>query len=309
MRFVAIATFLGALCACSARAQEGTGPLVLHLPGSTRALALGGAYQVTSTDADAIFYNPVLLLSARGLGMSVQRYDDASTLSTLSAAIDLNFGFGLQVLEYGASNFAFDDEIGSPAALPARGSLASGEVVGTIGYARTIWKVRLGAAAKWAHHWGAGMTDGIAAFDVGSFVNPISWLTVALAVQNLGGTFEFGAHDYELPTRAVLNVATRTRVVGPLDVSLSGYAHKTENRDPAGGGGVEVSYWPVSGLTFFGRGGLRFGTLSAGPAEPGIEERPFTAGGGITFNRISVDYAWEGFEGAPDAHRFGLRLR
>lgn len=313
MRSVVIATLLSAFCLGGTRAQDTTtGPLILQLPGSTRALALGGAYQLTAADADGIFYNPVLLLSGRGLGLAHQRYGGASTLTTLSGAIDVNFGFGVQVVEFVARQLSPNYEIGSPILLGVKGSNPSGEVLGTVGYARAIWKIRLGVAGKWAHHWGAGQEAGVAAFDVGGTLNPISWLTVALALQNLGGTFEFDGVEYDLPSRVVLNLATRPRVIGPLDVSLTGHAHKTAHRDAAGGVGLEASYWPFSGLTFFGRGGLRIGLRADEEfvfGAPVVKERRFTAGGGITYSRVSLDYAWESFELAHDAHRIGLRVR
>jgi hypothetical protein len=63
---------------------------------------------------------------------------------------------------------------------------------------------------------------------------------------------------------------------------------------------VEVSYVPIEGVSFTGRVGGRRPQLRA--------EQPFTAGGGITVDRVTLDYGWETLgEGA--GHRLTLRLR
>jgi hypothetical protein len=310
---ITAAALLAAGNALSAQSEnKATGPLILHLPASTRALGLGGAYQLTSADPDVLFVNPVLLQNARGISVSMQRYGSASTLTTVTTSTDLNLGFGLQVLEYAPARAILPDDIGSPSALPERGSVSSGEVVGMVGYMRVIKRIRLGAAAKWAQHWGAGQSAGVAAFDVGSGINPLNWLMVTLAVQNIGGSFELGSADYDLPMRAVLNAATRPKVIGPLDVTLATRFSAPRHGDPSFGAGMEASYWPFPGLTFFGRVGVRAGTESAGNfivTSPNIEQSHFTAGAGVSSNRLSLDYAWEPFREASDAHRIGFRVR
>src|SRR5688500_4292448 len=50
-------------------------PIVLAVPGSGRALALGNSYAALGADPDVIFYNPAQLVAARGIGVGVQRYE------------------------------------------------------------------------------------------------------------------------------------------------------------------------------------------------------------------------------------------
>lgn len=295
-----------------------TGPLILRLQASTRAVSMGGTYMITSPDADAIFYNPQLLSVARGFSISAQRYGSAATLTTFAAAMDANVGFGIQLLDYQMPLVNVPEAIGSHVALSHEGGMAGSEAVMTLGYARSIKGVRLGVAGKWAHHWSGNYSEGAAGVDLGSSINPLAWLSVALSVQNLGGSFSLGPAEYELPMMGTLLVTQRPRVVGPLDVSLSGRFSMGPDVDAFGGLGADVSYWPFSGLTFAARAGVRFGTESFAyvenlPPLPGIptviDESAFTAGGGVTWRRVTLDYAWEPFENADDAHRIGLRIR
>ncbi len=265
---------------------------------------------ITSPDADVIFYNPQLLSVARGFSISAQRFGGSATLATFAAALDANFGFGVQVLDYELPEFSIGESVGSRVPLSRDGGLSASEAVATLGYARTIKGIRLGLAGKWAQHWGGGHSEGAAAIDLGSSISPISWLLVALSVQNLGGDFALGEFEYELPMMATLLVTQRPRVTGPFDVSFSGRLSAGPEVDPVGGVGVDVGYWPFSGLTFAARAGVRFGTETyrLNPVTD-IEEGIFTAGAGMTWSRVTFDYAWEPFNGAADAHRVGLRIR
>ncbi|HET6701513.1 MAG TPA: hypothetical protein VFH14_06910, partial [Gemmatimonadaceae bacterium] len=96
----------GALVSAPALAQGGrTSAIVLELPASARALALGGAYVTAGADDAALFYNPSQLATVEGraASMSVQPYIEGSTLGALSAAFQLGpgtVGVGVQVLSY-----------------------------------------------------------------------------------------------------------------------------------------------------------------------------------------------------------------
>ena len=288
-----------------------TGPLILQLQAGTRALSMGGAYMITAPDADGIFYNPQLLSAARGFSLSTQRFGSAATLATFAAALDANVGFGVQVLDYELPMFHTAEAIGSPAALSRGGGLTASEAVAMLGYARTIKGVRLGIAGKWAHHWSGDYSAGAGAVDVGSSINPLNWLMVALSVQNLGGDFSIGPSDYKLPMMGTLLVTQRPRPIGPLDISLSGRVSAGPDVDTFGAVGADLGYWPFTGLTFAARAGLRFGTMThrLNPIDSRVEQGMFTAGGGVTWQRVTLDYAWEPFQNADDSHRIGLRIR
>jgi hypothetical protein len=79
------------------------GPLILQLPASTSAMAMGGAFQLTGGRSDAIFYNPALLAIASGFGLDGHTFDSESNYLTLSATTGWwrgNVGVGLQALSY-----------------------------------------------------------------------------------------------------------------------------------------------------------------------------------------------------------------
>ena len=48
----------------------GNAPLLLELPANTRALALGGAFVLSTAESDAIFYNAGSLVNAEGVHLA-----------------------------------------------------------------------------------------------------------------------------------------------------------------------------------------------------------------------------------------------
>ena len=94
-----------ALAAAPAAAQDAGAPLVLRLPVSTRALAMGGA-QPMAQDAEAQLFNPALLAWSRGASAQGQRWGEASTLGVLASALATlggTTGLAVQYLDYGAA--------------------------------------------------------------------------------------------------------------------------------------------------------------------------------------------------------------
>ena len=293
-----------------------TGPLVLRLPGSARALALGGAYPGFSPDADAIFYNPALLQTVTGLSASAQLYGSSGRLYTFSGANGTGFGVGVQFLDYQVFRVAPGSDIGSPFGLSddpdANSRAGQGEFSASLGYMRNFFgRLRVGAALKWARHLADEESAGIAGFDLGSSYNPFNWLNVSLSVQNVAGSLKLPATEYDPPTRVALHATSRAFPIGALDLAVAGRVNGGPDEDVRGSLGTEVSYWPFSGLTFALRGGVKIGTgkyESVHLTEP-IEEMPFALGGGVSWGRVSVDYALEPYKNAAHAHRIGLRVR
>ncbi|MEO5511551.1 MAG: hypothetical protein ABIV28_02205 [Longimicrobiales bacterium] len=280
---------------CSAAAQVEVKPLartngvpILRLAASTRAAAMAGAYPIDGVDADVVFYNPALGVGA-GVTTSYQRFGGESNLFSLATSA-AGVMFGVRALDIALSP-------------------AAGELEGVAGYARTIKGLRLGVAAKWVRQVSGGQSKGIGALDAGVTASPIDWITLALAVQNIGGAFEINSTTYDLPRTFQLLATTDTKDLGPIDVMMTAHATSVRHEDLRGGIGVQASYWPFNGLKFYGRGGVRIGrsTLPAGVLSNGRESAG-TAGAGITYRRTTFDYAWVPISGAPDSHRFGIRL-
>jgi hypothetical protein len=291
--------------------QSETGPIVLRLAGSARALGLGGVYPSFSPDADAIFYNPALLQSAVGLSLGTQLWGSSGQLYTFAGTNGAGFGVGVQFLDYELVA-GVPVSIGSPFGLSEGGVRSAGELNATVAYARTFFgRLRVGLAGKMARHLGADESAGMVALDVGGAYNPFNWLNLSLALQNLGSTLEFNGTEYDPPARVALAAATRSRPLGALDVSLAARASIGPNDDFNAGLGAEIGYWPFSGLNFYLRGGFRAATgeYAAPNLVESIEEVPFNLGGGISWGRVALDYALEPYRNADSAHRIGVRVR
>lgn len=293
-----------ALAATPVAAQRPeTLPLVPLLPGSTRALGLGGAYPIGATDSDAIFYNPAVSERLRGASLAVQWAGSAATHYTLSAGIDWwggAMGVGVMATDYhGAVTDGTTYPAGTPAALLVRGESPVSERAALLSYGRRIKGLRVAATGKLLEQRVQAERNVTAALDLGTAVN-VSYFTVGLAAQNLGPGVEYLGRDYDLPLRAALNASSSNALpVGPFDLGGAAEVSWTRHGEVVPAGGVELSYWPISGRTF---------SLRVGGRRPLEGEKPFTLGGGFTGDRISIDYAFVPYDDG-EVHRVGVRWR
>ena len=67
--------------------------------------------------------------------------------------------------------------------------------------------------------------------------------------------------------------------------------------------GVPLTYVPLEGFVLAARAGAR--RVEGGPQT----RRPYTAGLGFSFDRLSLDWAYEPYAGPGGAHRFGVRIQ
>jgi len=279
-------------------------PLVLQLPGGTRALGMGDAYVAMSGDNDVIFYNPAQLTNARGIGISVQRYGSTATLTTLSSAAAFapgGLGVGVQMLEHAVPAGEFPAAgLGGVGALRTRGPVLASSTVMSVGFGRVVrWGVRAGVVAKVIEQRLADTRDGVAAFDVG-FARG-STVPVGFSVQNIGPDLRIAGSRAQLPLRARVGVAVPRRMAGPVDLAGSTSLSVLRDGTVTGAGGVEVGYLPLDGFTFVFRAGVR-DAGSDGSAHG-------TVGTGFIGDRFTVEYAYQSFEGPGGAHRVGVRWR
>jgi len=290
-----------ATAAGPAAAQQ-AGLLVLEAPSGTEAMAYGNAPWLFSRSADLLFQNPGLLGRAQGASAALQRYGGEGTLLSLAAAGSYQgggFAAGVQVLTY-------ETEPGSPAARDLQGvaltpgSIGTTELVGTLGYGRRLFGLELGAAVKYVEQSLDEARDRGMAFDLG-IAREVGPLAIGLAVRDLGADLEVGGPtgELELPSRVVAGVSTRSFQVGELDMLLTSQATRRRDGEVIPAGGLEISYWPVVGYTFRLRAGLQ--------RVVDDDRSPVTFGAAFTGDAITVEYAFESFDGEGDAHRFGLR--
>jgi hypothetical protein len=299
------AAALLALCVSAARAQSTAAPLVLRLPVSTRALAMGGA-QPVAQDAEALLAHPALLAWSRGASAQGQRYGAASTLGVLASALPTlggTTGLAVQYLDYGAAGGDLRAAArGGAGALPARGPVTASSLAATVGYARAAFGLRVGAALRYAEERLGAARDGTVSADVGVakgflFDN----VTAGLAVQHLGEGLRLRGARAPLPTRVTLGLSGANYPVNSwLDLGAAGSVSVVRGGDVVSAVGVEAALVPLQGYAIALRAGARR-TLDPG-------ERPATAGLGFTRDRVSLDYAYEPFAGR-DAHRVGIRVR
>jgi hypothetical protein len=306
MKKLVVRVFLAAMAAPTVRAQSvGNTPIILELPASTRALALGNAFVLSDRDPDAIFYNPAVLDRAQGMGIGVQRYGSGATLGTISVAREWaagRLGVGVQVLGYRPSTLDAGAVAADEEALLSSGAFGASEFVALIGYGRSFKGTRLGIAAKFVEQRLAGTRDATIAADVG-IAREIKSVMVGLAIQNLGPDLETGGGmaDLPLPYRVTLGASLRSRPLGPFDVVSSASVSRRRDGEIIPAGGVELAWWPVVGRTFVARVGVR--------RVPDEGTQPVTFGGAFIGDDITVEYTYQGFDAPGTAHRFGFRWR
>jgi hypothetical protein len=271
---------------------------------------LGNSFALGSQDPDAIFYHPGALTRIQGFTGSFQRYGRASTFASLSAGgswLSGGVALGIQHLSYEPKPRASLPGLGflgtpaDPAALREKGNMGASELVVSAGYGRTVKGVQVGLVGKIIEEHFGSLGGSVAAVDFGAAASP-GPLEVGLSVQNLGSSLTVGGEDIPLPLRVSVGASTETAWVGPLDLSASGAVTYWEGGDLVPSAGVEISYWPVTGRTFFGRMGFRrLPDYHSGS--------PFTFGFGFRGDNILLDYAYEGFDSGSPTHRLGIGLR
>ncbi len=304
MRQLSTLTVIAVLAAHPTWAQSlRNGPIVLELPASTRALGLGGAFVLVGNDPDAIFYNPALLRQTSGAGFAVQRYGSESTLGTLSVGRSWSGGglaIGAQVLSYRAS--AFDPTIISSdeALLLQPGLIGGSDLVASLAYGRTIKGLHVGVATKLVEQRLGAARDATAAFDLG-LAKDVGDVTVGLAAQNLGPGLDIDISSLPLPHRITLAASLQSQQVGPLDVVATAAVSRRRDAQIVPAGGLEIGYWPIRGRTFIARVGIR--------RVPNGGASALSWGAAFIGDAITVDYAFQEFEGSGAAHRVGLRWR
>lgn len=254
-----------------------TGPRVLRVPGSTRALGLADVHPAGSVDSDAIFYHAAFDDRLRGASIAAQRYGGEGTLYTASAGIDWWGGalaLGLRTLE---------DERAASLAFARRVKGVRGSITGHV--------VEQRAGAERNTTFAADIATGFM----------IRAVALAIAARNIGPGYELAGIDMDLPTVLAATAAlTNPLTPGPLDVLPVAALTWEVHGEVIPAAGVEVSYWPISGRTF----SLRVGARRAPEGT-----RPFTLGGGFTGDRLILDYALVPFDDDRFAHRFGVRWR
>jgi hypothetical protein len=297
------AALVGVPVALHAQAA-GFGPIVLQLPASTRAIGFGDAY-VGVREPEAVFYNPAQLgaRSAGGVALSVQRYGSVSTAGSFASSYvfgPFGFGVGAQLLDFQAASGGYPSAAPNGEQLGIEASLAASSLVAATALEMAYKGIRWGVTGKVAQDRVATARDGVLLADVGA-AKELGPVTVGATVQNLGASPKLLGTSAALPTRGTVGVSGAGLPVGPLDLATSAAVSVRRGGRVSPAGGVELGYTPIEGITFAGRVGGRL------PEKDG--QSPATFGATFTFDRLSVDYAFEPYQGKGDGHRIGIRVR
>jgi hypothetical protein len=288
--------------AASAGAASGQGhplaPVVLQLPGGTRALAMGNT-DIGGRDDDVLFYNAAQLAIARGTSLSAEWYTHANTLTTFSTTLPFasgGLGVGIQSLQYSAAGAA----PATVSALATSGAVPGSGFVLAAGYAQRLFGTRVGVITKLVDDELGSYRDMRSAFDAGVARDMLQG-TFGLTVQNLGEAMRTPVGRVPMPTRTTLGYQAGGLAVGPLDLAAAGALTVTRGRSVGGGLGAELSYGWIDGYTVSVRGGARL------PSEG--TQGHLTTGIGLAADRLTLEYALDAGRMGQTAHRVGLRIR
>jgi hypothetical protein len=286
------------------------GPLVLELPASTRALALGNSFTLASPGPEGLFYHPGVVDRVQGLTASVQRYGPSATLAAVSAGqswLSGGVALGVQVLTYGAATsdpVTGEDVLALPAdvaSLREGGEAGVSEIVVAAAYGRSVKGIRLGGVGKLVEQRFGPIHGATGALDLGAALSS-GPVTLGLAARNLGPALAIGGEDVPLPVAFTLGGSSRQAAMGPLDISAAGAVTYRLDGDVVPSAGLEVAYWPVTGRTFVGRIGFRRVPESQSGSS-------VTFGGAFLGDSLILEYAYEGFESGSASHRLGIGWR
>ena len=319
-RIVVLVSSLVLICATKLPAQTYHAlPRVLELPASTRAMALGGAYMTNSPQADALFYNPALLIGVQGFGLDIQQWGPASWTATAVAARQWfggGIGIGLQTLQYEAPGTGGDAAPSGQDHLFETGSVPVSERVATIGYAREIKGINLGLAIKLIEERVALRTfisnaqtrDGVVWFDAG-ISKDLGRFTTSLSYQNNGERLFAGEYrgDYHVADRLTFGISASGMQLGIFDYGITAAVTQVrkfnEGSATIPAAGIEIGYWPIRGRTFVARAGVQ--------RTPYYQDAsPFTFGLAYWGDNLVLEWSFQGMEQSElRTHRFGVSWR
>ena len=285
--------------------------LALEAPAATEAMAYGNAPYLYSQSSSLLFYSPGLIERAEGVEGSLQTYGGDGTLASIAGAGSVfggGFAVGVQYMRYGTDEWPLHQDLQSIAL--SGGELGVTEFVGTVGYAQTIFGIEAGATLKYLEQSvNLASVSGVA-FDFG-LAGELGPVMISLAGRNFGGDLDLSGEPVaqppaaarpdrvELPQQLIAGASVEDFELGPLDLLATTQVMRRRDGEFIPAGGVELSYWPVVGYTFRLRGGLQRVVED--------DRSPVTFGAAFTGDHITIEYAFQSFDGEGNAHRFGIR--
>jgi hypothetical protein len=281
-----------------AQAPGTTGGVLMELPATARAMALGGAYTAVIGDVGALFVNPAGLapIKRAALAVSYERYLLDSYLASAALAVRVgkfDLGVGLHILDFGGDSeivpdpaFGGDRGLATGATIGAYHALA----VGALTYRHGMLSAGVSVKAL-TEHVGVGTDPAVnttaVGVDVGLMAAFFDIAALGIVVQNIGGNTSGGPTPRD-PLPLTTRVGYMLNIIDPQGTPR--LMATTEWVAPPGGD----SYWIVGvegGVVNGGVGALGRLGLVAGRRETDRSSAVF--GGGIILHNLRLDYAFQ----------------
>ncbi|MCX6142011.1 MAG: PorV/PorQ family protein [Ignavibacteriales bacterium] len=278
----------------SAKGQgSSTSSSQLKIPLTARSAALGESTVSDPGQFSSWSINPANLFSDSPLAIALTHSQWMQEIQTefLAARIPIASGsLGIGVSTNSVPGIEIRDVPG-----PSLGTFSARFASFQIGYAQNLTDdIILGASAKYLYEKLYVDEASGFGFDAGMIYNtPIQGLKAGFAVTNIGGLQQFQNDRSDLPTFSRIGASYAFRR-DDFDFSVLGaWAHNLRDPENHAQASLEASYsQKVS---------LRFGY------QTGYESRALSAGIGIRFEFIQLDYAYVPFAlGLGDSHLFSL---
>jgi hypothetical protein len=296
LRHAACAAFLGLSLISHAGAAGTSGGLILTQGAGARAQALAETGAGASGTVDSLYWNPAGMAAISGLQAQATYLAglEESAFQQFVAAYPLagvgTFGLGLSLLQGGAVEL--DQADGSFASVQSQSDWAV-----SLGYGVKVGSgVRLGAAAKMLNSTLAEKyTASAFAADLGLQVDAAPGLCLGAAVQNIGTEITYETEGDPLPLTVRAGAAYGVSLGSSHQLALLADGLKANDRDFALHLGVEYAY---AGLL-----AARLGYKA------GYDLEGLTAGLGVAWSVLQLDYAFGLMQELNSTHRITLLLR
>jgi len=269
-----------------ARAQAGSSGLAfLKLGVAGRGVAMADAMAASTSGVSSLYYNPAGLLEQSAAGPSTRfmfthkEWIQDTRLEFLggTARLGENGGLGASITSTSISDIEIRTAPGEPEGTFSASNLAIG-----LSYAHRLTEtIRAGITVKYLYE--KMLVDNASGFAVDLGVQtdtPLEYLTIGAAVQNLGGMSPLRSEKTVLPAMA--------RLGGAYALELSDGLYALQ-------GAVDGVYIIPEKRTYLNLGGEavfhRLAALRVG-YQFGSEARGLTAGVGIAYGILALDYAY-----------------
>lgn len=290
----------------SDKAAGTTGASFLKNPPSAHANALADAYAAAAEGSEALFWNPAGMASLEDslksdLTTSGQTLLESSTLFNggYARAVSGLGVFGVGLLYAGQGGQQGYSAVGDPTSKFAPNDLAF-----SFGYAKKLDLLRLGGGLKLLRSQVADVSGTTFALDLGVQTMGVLNTTegpidLGVAVLNLGPAMSIGSGSDPLPFR--LQMGARWHISDRISALLDGFM--PVDQDPYAAIGVEGRFPLGESLAAGARGGYNVARTRGVDGLAGL-----TAGFGVEWNQLRLDYAWVPYGDLGVSHRFTLGI-